>query len=94
MSPRPDLLIAHADVVVTMNADRREIRGGWVAITNGFVTSIGGPGSEPEASRVVAANGCVVTPGFINTHHHIYQNLTRSFAPALAGILLECLVWI
>lgn len=91
MSTRPDLLIAHADVVVTMDADRREIRGGWVAITNGFVTSIGGPGSEPEASRVVAANGCVVTPGFINTHHHIYQNLTRSFAPALAGNLFHWL---
>jgi cytosine/adenosine deaminase-related metal-dependent hydrolase len=74
-----------------MDEARREISGGWVAITNGFVTAAGGPGSEPEASRVIAANGCVVTPGFINTHHHIYQNLTRSFAPALSGSLFHWL---
>ena len=86
-----DLLIANADLVVTMDDYRREIPGGWVAITNGFVSDVGGPGDEPDARTVVAANGCVVTPGLINTHHHIYQNLTRSFAPALSGNLFHWL---
>jgi cytosine/adenosine deaminase-related metal-dependent hydrolase len=86
-----DLLVRDADLVVTMDADRREIPGGWVAISDGWVTDVGSPGTEPAAPRVIAANGCLVTPGLINTHHHIYQNLTRSFAPALSGNLFHWL---
>lgn len=86
-----DLLVAHAELVVTMDEHRREIAGGWVAISNGFVVGVGGPGDEPMAARTVAANGGVVTPGLVNTHHHIYQNLTRSFAPALSGNLFHWL---
>jgi cytosine/adenosine deaminase-related metal-dependent hydrolase len=37
------------------------------------------------------ADGCLVTPGLINTHHHIYQNLTRSYRPAVNGTLFEWL---
>ncbi len=91
LSPSHDLLIRNADVVVTMDPDRREIPGGWVAVTEGRVAGIGEPGSEPEAGRVVQANGCLITPGLINTHHHIYQNLTRSFGPALSGNLFHWL---
>ena len=77
----------NADLVVTMDAARREIRGGWVAVAGRFVTGVGEPGNEPEAERTIDAGGCLVTPGLINTHHHIFQNLTRAFAPALAGDL-------
>lgn len=91
MDARVDLLVANADLVVTMDEARREITGGWVAVTDGLVVDVGGPGAEPEADRVVAANGCLVTPGLVNTHHHIYQNLTRSFAPALSGDLFHWL---
>ena len=38
-----------------------------------------------------SANGCLVTPGLVNTHHHIYQNLTRSFTPAVGSGLFEWL---
>ena len=86
-----DLLIANADLVVTMDGDRSEIQGGWVAMSGGFITAVGRPGEEPAAARVVVANGCLVTPGLINTHHHIYQNLTRAFAPALSGNLFHWL---
>jgi len=58
-----------------------------VAISEGFVSAVGEPGAEPEADRIIDARGCLVTPGLINTHHHIFQNLTRAFAPALAGDL-------
>ena len=63
-----------------MDNSRREIRDGWVAITNGFVSAIG-DGAPPPAKKVVDASECLVTPGLVNTHHHLYQNLTRAFPP-------------
>ena len=86
-STGPDLCVRGAELLVTMDAERREIRGGWAAVSNGRVTAVGEPGHEPAAERVIDASGCLVTPGLVNTHHHIFQNLTRAFAPALAGDL-------
>jgi len=83
--------VRDGDLVVTMDAERREIRGGWVAISGGMVTAVGEPGREPPAERVIDAAGCLVTPGLVNTHHHLYQNLTRAFAPALTGGLFDWL---
>ncbi len=77
-----DLVVTGALLVATVDDDRREIPGGWVAITDGLVSGIGAPGTEPPAGEVLRADGCLVTPGLINTHHHIYQNLTRSHRPA------------
>ena len=74
-----DLLVRDAQCLV--GAEGEEIAGGWVAIKGGFVSATGRAGEEPEASEVLDAAGCLVTPGLINTHHHIYQNLTRSVAP-------------
>jgi cytosine/adenosine deaminase-related metal-dependent hydrolase len=76
-----DLLIRDAVVVATMDDERREIAGGWVAITGSKISAIGSSGSEPEAREVIDARGCLVTPGLINTHHHLYQNLTRAYPP-------------
>jgi len=81
-----DLLVSGAEVVVTMD-NGNEISGGWVSITDGFVNAIGRSGEEPRSRRTIRADGCLVTPGFVNTHHHIYQNLTRSFAPATRSAL-------
>ncbi|MFM9121203.1 MAG: 8-oxoguanine deaminase, partial [Acidimicrobiaceae bacterium] len=63
-----------------MDNNRREISDGWVAITDGFVSAIGN-GMPPAAKQVVDASDCLVTPGLVNTHHHLYQNLTRAFPP-------------
>ncbi len=60
-----------------MDDTRREIRDGWIAITNSIVTAIGS-GTPPRAKQFVDATDCLVTPGLINTHHHLYQNLTRA----------------
>lgn len=94
LSPTPtvDLLVTGADLVVTMDDERRELAGGWVACTDGFVTAVG-PAAEapPPATRVLRADGCLVTPGLVNTHHHIYQNLTRSFLPATSSTLFDWL---
>lgn len=82
-----DLLVSGARLVATVDDDRREIPGGWVAITDGLVSGVGAPGTEPPAREVLDAAGCMITPGLINTHHHMYQNLTRAHRPATAATL-------
>ena len=77
-----DLLIRNALLVATMDPQRRELSGGWVAITNGFVSAVGDSSQvPPTANEVIDASDCLVTPGLVNTHHHIYQNLTRAYPP-------------
>jgi cytosine/adenosine deaminase-related metal-dependent hydrolase len=88
-----DLLVHDAELIATVDDARREIAGGWIAVTGGVVSALGGPGDPmPEAVRRVDARGCLVTPGLVNTHHHLYQNLTRAYAPALTGGLFDWLV--
>ena len=76
-----DLIISGATLVATVDATRQEIPGGWVSVRNGRIEAVGGPGLEPPAVRRIDASGCLVTPGLVNTHQHMWQNLTRSFAP-------------
>ncbi len=68
------LLVKNADVLVTMDGDRRELKGGCLLVENGIIASVG---PEMPADEVLDASGCVVTPGLVNTHHHLYQSLTR-----------------
>jgi cytosine/adenosine deaminase-related metal-dependent hydrolase len=87
-----DLLVTGAELVATVDDARREIPGGWVAVTDGLVSGLGGSGDpQPAAAATIDASGCLVTPGLVNTHHHLYQNLTRAFAPALTGGLFDWL---
>ena len=77
-----DLLIRNARLVATVDAHRRELPGGWVAVTGNLIEAIGGAADPaPTATVVVDAQDCLVTPGLVNTHHHIYQNLTRAYPP-------------
>ncbi|NOR61319.1 MAG: 8-oxoguanine deaminase [Rhodobacteraceae bacterium] len=68
------LLVKNADVLVTMDGDRRELKGGCLLVEDGVITSVG---PEMPADEILDATGCVVTPGLVNTHHHLYQSLTR-----------------
>jgi cytosine/adenosine deaminase-related metal-dependent hydrolase len=91
-APRADLLVHDALLVATVDDERRELPGGWVAITGGLVSGVGrSTDAVPEATEAIDARGCLVTPGLINTHHHIYQNLTRAFAPATSASLFDWL---
>ncbi len=65
--------------VVTMDDVGTEHPGGWLLVDDGYVQSTGS-GTRPEADEVVDLGDAVVTPGLINTHHHLWQNLTRARA--------------
>ena len=51
-----------------------------MAVSNGFVSAIGSE-TPPQARESIDASGCLVTPGLVNVHHHLYQNLTRAYGP-------------
>lgn len=77
-----DLLIKNARLIATMNSARSEVRGGWIAIADGLITAVGDKTqAAPPASEAIDASDQLVTPGLINTHHHLYQNLTRAYSP-------------
>jgi cytosine/adenosine deaminase-related metal-dependent hydrolase len=71
-------LFANAHVV-TMDDAGTEHPSGWVLVEDGVVAGAGG-GEEPLAHERVDLRGAVVTPGLVNTHHHLYQTLTRARA--------------
>ena len=93
------LLVRNADVLVTMDGERREIAGGGLYAEGNRITAVGGPSALPEtADRILDLAGHVVIPGLVNTHHHMYQSLTRALPAAQdAGLFgwLEALypVW-
>ena len=80
--PRPLTVIAHADVLVLMDEAGTEIADGAIAFRHGAVVKVGTSADLAAeiavASEVIDARGCVVTPGLVNTHHHLYQTLTRA----------------
>lgn len=70
------ILIQAAEVVVTMDAARRELAGCDIRVDGGVIVEVGA-GLPVDGAEVIHAAGCVVTPGLVNTHHHLYQTLTR-----------------
>ncbi len=69
------VVIKNADVIVTMDAKRRELSGADILIRGGEIAGIG---ANLTGDEYVSAAGCVVTPGLVNTHHHLFQTLTRA----------------
>jgi cytosine/adenosine deaminase-related metal-dependent hydrolase len=86
----PLTLVENADVLVTMDEERREIDGGAVLCRDHEILHVGDTQSmssfmqtaELRPDERIDASGCVVLPGLINCHHHLYQTLTRSLGTA------------
>ena len=77
------LLIRDIHTLVTMDAADRVLRGAFVYAENGQIRRIGsGAERPPHADQVISGRHAVVIPGLVNTHHHLYQTLTRAYAPA------------
>lgn len=100
----PTLLVKNADALVTMNQRRDEIKNGAVLVEDNQIEWVG-PGdnldrylseSRPDLARngldrVIDARGCVVLPGLVNCHHHLYQTLTRTIGTGSGKVLFDWL---
>ena len=84
-----ETLIKGADCIVTMDDARRELAGTDIRLRGGVITEIGE--GLKTAGDVVLATGCVVTPGLVNTHHHLYQTLTRAVPGGQDALLFDWL---
>jgi len=90
-TPQRPLILRHAEVLVTMDAARREIADGAVVIEGPAVAWVGATAELPTPhadalrsgqAEVIDMHGHVVMPGLVNTHHHMYQSLTRAVPEA------------
>ena len=81
----PDMLLRDADVVVTMDDGGTEIARADILIRDGVIAAVGR--RLTTTGKVHSVAGCVVTPGLINTHHHLYQTLTRAVPGAQDALL-------
>ena len=76
-------IILDGGYIATVDAVGTEHRSGHVVIEDGRITAVAaGPAPAPlgDGAEVVDATGCLITPGLVNTHHHLYQWLTRGYA--------------
>ncbi len=84
------LLIRNAAVIVTMNDASDEIADASLLIEDGVIRSVTDDAAtirQFDADKVINAEGCVVTPGLVNTHHHLFQTLTRMVPQAQNALL-------
>ena len=89
----PTTLIRHATVLATMDERRREIADGAVFMRDHVIEQVGTTDKLPtSADQIIEARDHVVIPGLINTHHHLYQSLTRAVPAAQDGTLFQWLV--
>lgn len=72
-----EILIRGADVVATMDDAGSELAASDILIRDGVIAAVG-QGLTAPGAEIIGAQGCVVTPGLVNTHHHLYQTLTRA----------------
>ena len=71
-----EILLKNADLILTMDESRQELPAADILIRDGQIAGIGhGLQTQGEVHDV---SGCLVTPGLVNTHHHLYQTLTRA----------------
>jgi cytosine/adenosine deaminase-related metal-dependent hydrolase len=79
METRP--IVIDGAAVVTLDPARREFAAGHVVAQGNRIVAVGsGPAPAYDGARVIDGRGCVVTPGFVNTHQHLYQWVTRGLA--------------
>lgn len=93
-------LMQHADLLLTMDQSRalpdREIRDGALVIEDQQIIWVGATAAVPprlleQADQRINAQGKLVMPGLVNTHHHFYQTLTRAIPAAQDAVLFDWL---
>jgi len=75
------LLLKHSGLLITLDDQRRRLADGGLFVRDGFIEQVGPTADLPTtADTIIDARGKVVLPGLVNTHHHLYQTLTRCVA--------------
>ncbi len=74
----------------TLLAGDAVLNGAFVYVEDGVIRQIGTK-RPPKAGQVITARHSVAIPGLVNTHHHLYQTLTRAYAPAANAELFDWL---
>jgi cytosine/adenosine deaminase-related metal-dependent hydrolase len=98
------LVVKNADVLVTMNENRDEIKNGAILVEENQIQWVGSSHDldrhlaeiRPDLARagvdtLIDAGGCVVMPGLVNCHHHLYQSLTRTIGTGHGMVLFDWL---
>jgi len=86
------LLVKNARLLVTMDDQRRKIPNGGIFVQDNVIQAVGPTAELPaQADRVIDATEMVVLPGLVNTHHHLYQTLTRALPAVQNAELFEWL---
>ena len=86
------VLIRDIHALVLMDAEHTVLRGGFVAIEGGEIVQIGTrPPANLRPARTIDGRHLVAVPGFINTHHHLFQTLTRACTAGVDAGLFDWL---
>src|SRR5512136_3158603 len=87
------LLIRNATLLITMDDARHKISDGALFARDNVIEQVGTTSelASLQADRVIDATGRVVLPGLVNTHHHLYQTLTRAVPAAQNAVLFDWL---
>ena len=86
------LILKNARVIATMDDNEREIENGYIEVRDNKIESVGPMDECPDtADHIIDLSGHVVIPGLINTHHHMFQSLTRALPAAQNGELFDWL---
>src|SRR5256885_10222056 len=75
--------------ILTMDDAGTEHERGWLRVEKGLIAEVGAGDAGAAPGRVEDVGGAIVTPGLVNTHHHLHQTLTR--ARATEGTLVQVL---
>ena len=86
--------IANVHTVVTVDDDYRVLRDADVLIEDGKIAAVGQNLPAPAGARIIDGRWCVAYPGFVNTHHHFYQTLTRNIPAVQNAKLFDWLLWL
>ncbi len=90
--PNRSLLIRDIHTLATMDAAGTVLHGAHLYAEDGEIRRVGsGAARLPKADHVISGRFAVAIPGLVNTHHHLYQTLTRAFAPAADAELFDWL---
>jgi cytosine/adenosine deaminase-related metal-dependent hydrolase len=86
------VIVVEGCAIATVDAERREIANGHLIVEGDRIAALGaGPApAVPEGTKRIDGRGCLLTPGLVNCHHHLYQSATRGLVTD--GTLFEWLV--